>query len=88
MPGPPAPGACSPGLGPPAPVVALALAVALAAVLGLYSPARPRNLVVSAVAAAVALLARRRLGGITGDVLGAAIELAQAAGLVVLVAVS
>jgi adenosylcobinamide-GDP ribazoletransferase len=36
----------------------------------------------------VGLFVRRWLGGVTGDVLGATTELAQAAGLVVLVAVS
>lgn len=40
----------------------------------------------AAVVVAVGLAARRRLGGVTGDVLGAAIELAATAGLVVAVA--
>ncbi|MEX0972616.1 MAG: adenosylcobinamide-GDP ribazoletransferase [Solirubrobacterales bacterium] len=39
-----------------------------------------------AVTAAVGLLARRRLGGVTGDVMGAAIELSATAALVVAVA--
>jgi adenosylcobinamide-GDP ribazoletransferase len=39
----------------------------------------------AAVAVAVALAARRRIGGVTGDVMGAATELAATTGLIVLV---
>ena len=50
------------------------------------------GIAVLAAAAGTALVAglfvRRRLGGVTGDLLGATTELAQAAALVVLVAVS
>jgi adenosylcobinamide-GDP ribazoletransferase len=38
------------------------------------------------VAAAVGLVARRRFGGVTGDVLGCGVELAETAGLLVAVA--
>src|SRR4029077_6042461 len=67
------------------------LAVALATPL-VVAPARarpPRLLAVAAaalVALAVGRLALRRIGGITGDVLGAAIELAGGAALLALVA--
>jgi adenosylcobinamide-GDP ribazoletransferase len=39
------------------------------------------------VAAALVQIARRRLGGVTGDVLGATVELATATVLVILVAI-
>ena len=59
--------------------VAVAALLAAAAV----APGAPASLACAAVAAAVAyavaLVARRRLGGLTGDVYGAAIELAEVA---------
>lgn len=66
-------------------VVAGALAAGLAIVIG----APPVGAVVSAlcafaVTAAVLVIARRRLGGVTGDVMGACAELATASVLVVL----
>jgi adenosylcobinamide-GDP ribazoletransferase len=67
------------------------LAVALATALVVaVACARLRGLLAVAAAALVALavgrLALRRIGGITGDVLGAAIELAECAALLALVA--
>ncbi len=61
--------------------LALAIAVALAGTTGLALFAAA-----AAVTAAVGLLSRRRLGGVTGDVMGAAIELSAALALVLAVA--
>jgi adenosylcobinamide-GDP ribazoletransferase len=62
-----------------------ALAVALA--LALYRfDALSLLVCVAAITTAIGLLARRRLGGVTGDVMGAAIELSATAALVVAVA--
>ena len=67
----------------------LAVALATALVVALAC-ARLRGLLAVAAAALVALaigrLAARRLGGVTGDVLGAAIELAECAALLALLA--
>jgi adenosylcobinamide-GDP ribazoletransferase len=67
----------------------LSVALATALVVALAC-ARLRGLLAVAAAALVALavgrLAVRRLGGVTGDVLGAAIELAECAALLALVA--
>ncbi|HET6172315.1 MAG TPA: adenosylcobinamide-GDP ribazoletransferase [Gaiellales bacterium] len=67
----------------------LAVALATALVVALAC-ARLRGLLAVAAAALVALvvgrLAVRRLGGVTGDVLGAAIELAECAALIALLA--
>ena len=75
------------GTGALAPLGGLAVAAALAILLE-----GADGLAVLAAAAGTALVVglfvRRWLGGVTGDVLGATTELAQAAGLVVLVAVS
>jgi adenosylcobinamide-GDP ribazoletransferase len=66
------------------------LAVAVVTWLDSSTGARPAVLAVIgslAVAAIVVRVAVRRLGGITGDVLGATVELATTAALVILVAV-
>ncbi len=67
--------------------LAIALATAIVAALAC---ARLRGLLAIAAAALVALvigrLAARRIGGVTGDILGATIELAECAALVALVA--
>lgn len=65
-------------------VLAAATAAALCVALG----AAWLLAAVSVVGLAAALLARRRLGGVTGDVLGATAELAELAALVVAVAVT
>lgn len=61
--------------------LALAIAAAVAGTSGLVLFA-----CAAAVTAAVGLLARRRLGGVTGDVMGAAIELSATLALVLTVA--
>jgi adenosylcobinamide-GDP ribazoletransferase len=71
-------------------VASTALMVVVGAALGLLAdaPWYAGGLVVIAAelaASAVLATARRRLGGVTGDVLGAVVELALAAGLVVAV---
>lgn len=63
--------------------VTIAAGVAVAAI-GLH--ALPLIACAGALTAVVAIAARRRLGGVTGDVMGAAIELSATLGLVVLVA--
>jgi adenosylcobinamide-GDP ribazoletransferase len=67
----------------------LAVAIATAVVVALAC-ARLRGVIALAAAALVALsvarLAQRRIGGVTGDVLGATIELAECAALIGLVA--
>jgi|tagenome__1003787_1003787.scaffolds.fasta_scaffold20923114_2 adenosylcobinamide-GDP ribazoletransferase len=67
----------------------LAVAVATAVVVALAC-ARLRGLLAVAAVALVALLvgrlAQRRIGGVTGDILGATIELAECAALVALLA--
>ena len=60
----------------------LAVAVGIAAGLCAWLHALPLLAVGAAVAAAVGLAARRGLGGVTGDVLGAAVELTEIAALV------
>lgn len=68
------------GLGPLRAVVGLGFAAAIAfAAVGIQAAAPFACLIV--VTAAVAAIARRRLGGYTGDVMGAAIELTATAGL-------
>jgi adenosylcobinamide-GDP ribazoletransferase len=64
---------------------ALAAATALGLLLPGVNPVAPAVALPAGLAAAMALLAhaRRRLGGITGDVLGALVETATAAALVV-----
>lgn len=63
----------------------MGLAVALA--LAVYRlDALPLLICAAAVMTAIGLLAQRRLGGVTGDVMGAAIELSATAALVVAVA--
>jgi len=64
------------GLSPRVAAAGLVLAVALAV------PAPGTLVAAAAVVAAVGLIAHRRLGGVTGDVLGAAIELTATAALV------
>lgn len=67
--------------------VCAALALAVALVLAVYGlEALPLVACAAAITAATGLLAHRRLGGITGDVMGAAIELSATAALVVAVA--
>jgi adenosylcobinamide-GDP ribazoletransferase len=66
-----------------------ALGVAIAAALSLAIlgfDAAPALLLAALVIGAVGLLARRRLDGVTGDVLGATIELAELAALATFVA--
>jgi cobalamin 5'-phosphate synthase/cobalamin synthase len=62
-------------------LVSAALAAALAPALGAVS-----WVAVIAVTAVVGAIARKRLGGVTGDVLGANVELSEACALVVAVA--
>src|SRR2546429_607930 len=61
--------------------------LAVAAIAAAAGPVRGPLAVLAGLAAALLLLghARRRLGGITGDVLGALVEVAQTVTLVVLV---
>jgi adenosylcobinamide-GDP ribazoletransferase len=66
------------GLGPVAAAFGVALAAAVAVVAGAYAALAAAVL----VTAAIGLLARRRLGGVTGDVMGAAIELTATAALI------
>ncbi|HEU4737211.1 MAG TPA: adenosylcobinamide-GDP ribazoletransferase [Solirubrobacterales bacterium] len=67
--------------------VCAALALAGALAFAVYRlEALPLVACVAAVTVAVGLLAHRRLGGVTGDVMGAAIELSATAALVVAVA--
>lgn len=71
---------------PPVPVLAAGLAIALAASVLLLGPGRAA-LAVLAVAlaqAGIALIAARHLGGQSGDVLGAAQQAGEAAGLAAL----
>jgi adenosylcobinamide-GDP ribazoletransferase len=69
-----------------APILA-GLVLALALALALYRlDALPLLVGAAAVTTTVGLLAQRRLGGVTGDVMGAAIELSAATTLVVAVA--
>jgi len=73
--------------GPTAAVIAAALALAVGvAAAGRTGLAVCATAVVGA--AAVGLVARLRFGGVTGDVLGAAVELAETAGLLVAVALA
>jgi adenosylcobinamide-GDP ribazoletransferase len=65
-------------------VVAAAIAVAFCVWLG----ATPLLAAAAGVALAVAVVSRRWLGGVTGDVLGAGAELAELAALVVAVAIA
>jgi adenosylcobinamide-GDP ribazoletransferase len=65
---------------------AFAIAVAVAVCVVLDAPLL--LVVVALVAAAVGLVARRALGGVTGDVLGAAAELSEVSALVVAVALT
>jgi adenosylcobinamide-GDP ribazoletransferase len=62
------------------------VAAGIAAAFCLWLHALPLLAAAGAVALVVGLAARRALGGVTGDVLGAAAELAELAGLVVAVA--
>jgi cobalamin 5'-phosphate synthase/cobalamin synthase len=64
-------------------VLALGLVFALAPRAGLSAV-----VAVAAVSVVVGAIARRRLGGVTGDVLGANVELSEAAALVAAVAVA
>jgi adenosylcobinamide-GDP ribazoletransferase len=64
------------------------VALAIAAAFCLWLHALPLLAAAAAVALVVGLAARRALGGVTGDVLGAAAELAELAGLVVAVALT
>jgi adenosylcobinamide-GDP ribazoletransferase len=64
------------------------VAVGIAAAFCLWLHALPLLAAAGAVALVVGLAARRALGGVTGDVLGAAAELAELAGLVVAVALT
>jgi adenosylcobinamide-GDP ribazoletransferase len=70
--------------GRPQAVVAVVLAAAIAVSVGWW----PLALVPLVAAPVLALAARRWLGGVTGDVLGASAELTEVAALVVAVAVS
>lgn len=74
--------------GRPSLVVAASVVVPVAAALGAEDPARALSAlgVGAAGALLVVALARRRLGGVTGDVLGAAGMLAETAGLLALAA--
>jgi adenosylcobinamide-GDP ribazoletransferase len=72
---------------PPAGAVALASALALALALGLAGPVALLAALAAALASAVlARVALARIGGQTGDILGASQQLAEIAGLIALLA--
>jgi adenosylcobinamide-GDP ribazoletransferase len=64
------------------------VAVAITAAFCLWLHALPLLAAAVGVAVVAGLASRRALGGVTGDVLGAAAELAELAGLVVAVALA